>query len=179
MPGTNLLQSSQDSRGFRGQNLMDKSLIGSFVLLFIALATWGGIRWYMKVLDDKAVALDAVIQTNASQLHSKTVDRVADFDARVQAIGTNMTGVIETKDKLSQLERLVIPNVVLTGYKYDAGDNTVVVNGTTDNYRYVALQIMSLKSEALFSDVTVEALGRTTEGKITFTLSSKFSGSNR
>ena len=68
----------------------------------------------------------------------------------------------------------MVPQVVLTEYEYNGGEKQVTVSGKTDNFRYVAEQIISLKSDPMFSQVVVSAISRDKDGKITFTLVSQF-----
>jgi hypothetical protein len=75
---------------------------------------------------------------------------------------------------LSKVEALIVPEVVLTKYQYDKQEKMSLVAGETDNFRYLAEQIINLKSDPIFSRVIVDQISRSQEGKIQFVLRADF-----
>lgn len=157
------------------KGILDSSLVIISVIFFLVVASWGGMRWYMKTLNDKLANLDATLAQSSSQLQGDKVNRVAYFDARSGFAGQQVNGAsIDAKKLLGQLESLTVPNIRLTRYEYNEAGKFVVVEGETDNFRYIAEQIISLKSEELFAGIRVDSIQRTKEGRIEFSLEAKF-----
>ena len=174
MAGMNLSSSKIEKKEGRG-GIFDGSFAIILVLFLLVAASWGGMRWYIMTLSDKLAELDSVIEENSLRLQGKDVDRVASFDSRLSLIGKQLQGeTVDSQKFLTQMESLTVPNVRLTEYKYDAVEKTVTVSGETDNFKYIAQQILNLKSEALFVDVKVDSLKRTKEGRIAFSFKAKF-----
>lgn len=177
MGGINLSQSMQESRrGAEKKSFFDQGLIWGSVVLFLVAGAWGGLRWYMTTLDDKVAALEEELTSNASRLEGKSADRIADFNDRLTLIGTGLDSAAEPRVILEQMERLMVPEVVLTKYEYDKKERTISIGGLTDNFKFLAQEILSLKSEAAFSEVKVDTIARTKDGKIAFELKVSVAG---
>lgn len=162
-------EKKEERRGF-----FDSSLVVVSIIFFFVLAGFGGMRWYIKTLDNKLADLSAVIDQNTVELHSDKVSRVVAVDDRLKLIDGQKDGSVDTKKLLDQIEGLVVPQVRLTKYEYDKTNKTVLVAGDTESFKYVAQQIISLKSEGLFTGVRVESLDRTDAGRIGFSLKAQF-----
>lgn len=180
MAGINLSQSLQESKkNAEKKSLSDKGLIGAFVILLLVAGGWGGLRWYMQTLDDRIAFLEETLANNANRLEGENADRVADFNNRLILIGEGIDNAAEPKEILEQLERLTVPDVVLTKYEYNRQDHVMFIGGVTDNFKYLAQEILSLKSEKAFSEVKVEIITRTKEGKLAFVLKVNASGETK
>lgn len=167
MSGINL-SSSAGERRQTGSGFLTGSVIVSFVF-FLVLALWGGMRWYMKTLDDKIAEKTVLLDENSRQLKGQPVDRVQIFDTRLTLAQKQAdSGSVHTKELLTQLEGLVIPTVKLTKYEYNAEEKFVSVTGVTDNFKYVAQQLLNFKGDNLFSGVQVMSLRKDSEGMTTF-----------
>lgn len=142
----------------------------SIVVLLVTLAGWGGLRWYIHSLDQKVAALDTIIADDTSRLTGDDVDRVADFSARLTFIGSDPATLVDPQTIFAKLESLVVPQVTLVKYEHDQSARTSTVSGTTDNFRYLAEQIVSFKGESSFVGVQVGDISRSDKGAIEFTL---------
>jgi len=170
MAGINLSSGTFEQKTSH-RSIADSSLTLSTILFLLVAAGWGGMRWYISTLDGKLANLEATIQENATRLQGSAVDRVAHFATRLDLIGKQLDQPsIDSQALLTQLESLTVPNVRLTRYEYNDAEKVVEVAGETDNFKYVAQQIISLKSESLFSGITVDSIDRTKEGNIAFSL---------
>lgn len=175
MAGVNLSQSMTASDGgSRKKARMSFGFPISIVLLVLTLLGWGGLRWYMSSLDGKITRLDAEIAANSTEFQSERVERIENFDARLSLLNTDPAEMIDPESILAKLESVMVPQVVLTEYEYNGEEKQVSVSGKTDNFRYVAEQIISLKSDPMFSRVEVSSVSRDEDGKIEFTLVSQF-----
>lgn len=177
MAGINLSQSIQSGRAVK-RSLFDKGLVVSLILFFVVAGIWGGMRLYIKTLDDKIAVFDQELSNYSAELRGTQVDRVADFDNRLSLIAENLKDTTDPKQSLEQIEGLVIPTVVLTEYAYDREKALVTVGGETDNFKYLAQQIMSLKSQPLFGELKVDSIGKTETGRIEFSLTAKLAKNN-
>lgn len=175
MAGVNLSQSMDAQAEKRKKHLFSASGFPiSIILLVVTVVGWGGLRWYIYSLDKKITALDVTIADSGNRLQGESVDRIVDFDTRVSLLGADSAELIDPETFLTTLESLIVPQVLLTDYEYDNREQICTVSGVTDNFRYLAEQIISLKSDPFFSTVKIHAISRNDEGKIEFTLKTNF-----
>lgn len=174
MAGINFSSSVSEKSAKKGR-IFDGSFVVITILFFLVLAGFGGLRWYLKTLDAKAASLSAAFGERSAQLKGSGVDRVANFESRLALAGEQLADQrVDPQELFGQLERLTLPNVKLTKYGYNAKEKFVEVAGETESFKYVAQQIISLKSEDLFSGITVQSLTRTKEGSIQFSFKATF-----
>jgi hypothetical protein len=64
----------------------------------------------------------------------------------------------------------MVDGAVLTDYEYDEAMKQVALGGKVGNFRQLAEQMLSFKSEQVFSEVTVDTINRDDDGQITFSL---------
>ena len=151
---------------------------GSFLVVIIfscMLLLWGGMQWYLKTLDDTIASKEALLTENSSKLTGENVDRVVSFDSRLTLAKKQVTeNALETKIYLDQLESLVIPSIQITKYELNKKDNVVLVEGETDNFKYVAQQLISFKKDPLFAGIYVSTLKKNAEGRIIFSFKAEF-----
>ena len=170
MAEINLASSTLERMG-RPRRAFDKYYIFIVVILFLAVAGFGGLRWYITVLDDRISGFDATLAEHLGQLSGEKVDRAGYFDQRLTLIGQQLKGrAVDPQNLLNQLQQLVVPGVRLTKYNYNNTDKSVEVAGEADNFKSVAQQIISLKSDNTFGVVKVELLTVTPEGRVAFSL---------
>lgn len=175
MAGVNLSQSTALAREHQSrQQLMSSGLLISMILLTATLIVWGGLRWYMHSLDQKIAAIDTTIVAGTARLSGESVDRVADFSARMALLGADPAELIDPGVMFAKLESLVVPQVTLVRYEYDESDRISTIVGKTENFRYLAEQIISLRSDPLFAQLRVTGIDRDDEGVIGFTLINNF-----
>lgn len=174
MAGINLSSLTSEKSTPRG-GVFDTSFAVITGFFLLALLVFGGGRYYISMLDAESLTLDAKIAESTVQLKGKNVDRVAHFDDRLTLVKEQLKGrSVESQKLLAQLEALFVPNIRLTKYEYSEAEKYVLVEGESENFKYIAQQIISFKSEPLFSGIVVEALTRTKEGGIKFSLKAAF-----
>ena len=142
----------------------------SIIILVLTLVGWGGLRWYIHTFDVKISQLETTLALDADKLHGVRVDRVTDFSNRLTFLGADLSQFIDPKTLLTLLETLMVPQVVLVGYEYNEKEKVITIVGETENFRYLAEQIISFKSDPLFSKTRVDAIERNEDEKIRFTL---------
>lgn len=175
MAGVNLSQSMASGQGKEKRHMFAASGFPmSIILLLLTIAGFGGLRWYLYTLDQKIANLDATISVNGDRLVGESIDRVADFDARVTLLGTDPAELIDPQALFVKLESLVVPQVLLTKYEYNDRDKVVVIFGKTENFRYLAEQIISFRSDPSFAELRVDTIDRDDKGAIEFVLRNNF-----
>lgn len=167
MEGLNLSSSIVEKKEKKGA--FDSSFVVVSIIFFLVVASFGGLRWYIKTLDDTLAKLDATLQERSLLLHGDSVNRVANFNARLGVIEQQLKVTpVDSQKLLSQLEGLVLPQVRVTKYEYNKTSGVVEVAGETNSFKYVAQQMFSFKSEDPFSKIRVNTLKRTDSGAIAF-----------
>lgn len=170
MAGMNLSQSMQENKqANRNKNLFDMGLIGSFVIFLIVLGMWGGLEWYTKGVNDEIAAKEAAIAEGNANLSGKNANKVADFADRIILISQD-SDVVNSRGLFAELESLMVPEIVLTKYDYNKEEQYILFAGDTDNFKYLAQQILALKKQPTFSDIKVDSIARSTTGRIVFGL---------
>ncbi len=170
MAGINLSQSMQEGRqGSKKGSLFDKGLVGSFVIFLVVTGFWGWLEWQTRDINNQIATMDAAIADSATRLAGKNFDRVADFADRTILISQDAV-MVDSQALLTELEGSMVPEIILTKYDYNREDGKIIVAGTTDNFKFLAQQILALKKKSTFSDIRVATIDRSKEGKIAFEL---------
>lgn len=175
MAGVNLSQSmaSQEEKAVK-RPFSASGFPLSIVLFLVTLLGWGGLRWYIHIVDQKTAGLDVTLAQSENRLHGEDIDQVTDFDTRLALLGASEAERVDPETILTRLEALIIPQVVLIKYEYNKQERLGTIVGETDNFRYLAEQLISLKSERLFSQAIVDQIIRGKDGKVRFTLKASF-----
>jgi len=176
MAGINLSQSmtGNDGSSKKKEALFDTGFVVAFLIFLVVVLGWAGLRFYITQLNKQITALDTTIAEHNAELQGGAVDRVADFDRRLQFLAENATERTEPSQIFSQLESLMVPSNALLEYEYNKTEKVITFSARTNNYRNIAEQVISLKSEKMFSSVKVDTIDRDKEGRITFTLKAHF-----
>lgn len=170
MPGVNLSQSMIEEERPIERSFFDMGVIISLVVLTLVAAGWGGLRFYMNSLDKKIAETDTALSANMENTRGERVDRVADFEARVKYFAKNKNDFSEPQDILSTLEGTMVSGIVLTQYEYDHTTGVSTLSGRTEDFKKLAEQMLSLKSEQVFSQVQVDKIDRDEQNRIVFIL---------
>ncbi|MGK2848743.1 MAG: hypothetical protein ACSLEX_01625 [Minisyncoccota bacterium] len=173
MAGINL--SSVPKNQNQSRRVSDTTLVVIGAIFLVTVIGFGGLRWYLKTLDDKIALMEVSVGENADMLQGPAVDRVAQFQDRLTLLSAQQASDnLNAEIQLRQLETLILPQVKLTKYRYDKTEKFITMTGETDTLKSVAQQIISLKSDALFSGVVVETLGNAEGGRTVFSLRADF-----
>ncbi|MBP7060374.1 MAG: PilN domain-containing protein [Candidatus Moranbacteria bacterium] len=174
MTGVNLSQSMPDEEQSEKRSFFDTGIILSLAVLLVVAAGWGGIQLYIASLDKKIAAQDAAIGTSADRLRGDTVDRIADFDERLNYFIGHRPELSDPQDVFSRLERVMVSGVTLTKFDYSREDGVIIVEGVTSDFRKLAEQVLGLKGDTLFSQVKVDQIDRNEAGQVTFIFKANF-----
>lgn len=147
-------------------------LTGSFFIVlvfFLLLSLWGGMQLYLRSLDDVFSQKRTLLSEGTQNIQREKVNRIAGLDARLTLAQDQIQKSVDTDKILSQLESAVIPNIRLTKYEFNKQSGFVLIEGETDDFKYIAQQISSFKTSGLSQNISVESLDRK-EGLIQFSL---------
>ncbi len=173
MPGVNLSQSMPGEESSEKRSFFDMGILLSLGALIVVGLVWGGIRFYMSSLDKKIADIEVTLGASTAQTKGGRVDRVADFETRLKYFSENKNE-FEPEVILKQLEGVMVSGVLLTGFQYDQEERLLTLSGKSDDFRKLADQMFSFKTEKMFSQVRVETIDRDDENKVTFVLKAGF-----
>ena len=148
----------------------DTGFVFAVILVAIILVVWGGIRYFMFTTDRSVTTLETEISEAGTTLQGEKVDRILAFDTRRGGIEESAKTNEDVAKRLTELEGLIIPSVRLTEYSFNHDDGSVVVSGVTSDYKYLAQQLISLKTKTEYASMRVEKITNTESGDISFTL---------
>ena len=168
MAGINLSE-GVTSAGAKQRSSFDFGFLFSVILVVIVLGAWGGIRYFIFTTDKSTASLDAEIATAMNDIQGDKVNRILAFDTRRTGIEESAKTNEDVAARLSLLESLVIPSVRLTEYSFNHDNGVVTVSGVTNEYKYLAQQLISLKKEPGYAGMRVDKIGNTESGDISFT----------
>ncbi len=145
----------------------DKSLMFGLLIFGVSFGLWGIERLLIFSLDRETASYQAKTTEALQQLSPETAQAAEDFYDRAQTIRSAQTDALNGVDALAMLEKTTIPQVRLTSYR-QVNDGSVVIKGTTSDYRFVAEQLLRYRSEAAFNEMHVSKSERTDTGQINF-----------
>lgn len=170
MSGMNLSQSVPEEESTEDRSFFDGGFILSLSLILLSAIAFGGVRLYIGSLDKKIATVEETLSANAQRLSGENIDRIADFDSRLNYFSANKSDFSDTQEILSMLEKRVLPDTVLKKFEYNPHDKVIFIEGESDDFKKLAEQIMAFKDEKIFSNMEVQTLDREEASLITFTL---------
>lgn len=174
MPGVNLSQSMNEEEQSEERSFFDTGIILSLVGLLVMGVAWGGLLLYISSIDKKIATIDASLSSSATRLKGDRIDRVADFDTRLNYFSSNKAEFTSAQEVFQKLERSVVDGVVVTKFKYDHENREAIFEGNCADFKKLAEQIMALKADASFLQVAVERTSRNEANQVEFALKASF-----
>ncbi|MCW1888549.1 MAG: hypothetical protein KIH67_003270 [Candidatus Moranbacteria bacterium] len=172
MAGINLSQSTTERKVDR-RKFFDAGMVFSSILLLIVLAAWGGIYYLSMKTTQEIASLQNEIDTSGVEMKGPKIDRILDFDTRIEMVSKNIESQVDASEMLVGLEELVIPSIRLTNYEYDHENGNVTIEGITSDFKFLAQQLISLKKNEQYANIRVDKIGNSESGDIVFTLKSE------
>jgi Tfp pilus assembly protein PilN len=158
MAGINLSQSIQEKQALARGSLFDRGFFANIGFFLLVLIIWGGTNWYAGKLTDELTVLQ------------QEVNRIADFRDRLDTIEENLDSQPDPRSVFQELERYVVPTVRLTRFAYQQEDRRILIDGITDNLRYLAQQMLSFKRLSGVERVHAALVEYNKDGKLEFNL---------
>lgn len=183
-----------DHKGAPRKKTISRGLIVSFVLLFLVLLAFGGLKMYEKKLDAQKEDITRQVIDQRTLLANALTPETADFIVRAQALENKLYRNYESNDILDEIENIMIfkesdqsgNRVVLKSFQYNAGAHTtkkfddgdatitgagsITITADADSFDVMAQQIDAFKKSEYFNNVQVGTTDRDNSGRITFTL---------
>jgi hypothetical protein len=170
MAGINLSQSIQEKQALARGSLFDRGFFANIGFFLLVLIIWGGTNWYAGKLTDELTVLQQENAQKTSGLKGDEVNRIADFRDRLDTIEENLDSQPDPRSVFQELERYVVPTVRLTRFAYQQEDRRILIDGITDNLRYLAQQMLSFKRLSGVERVHAALVEYNKDGKLEFNL---------
>lgn len=179
MANINLYQSIQQEQSVsQKKGLMDKGFLLVILLLVVSSAIWGGLKAYNIYLNKKISNLDNEIAQETGRIEAAKINRVADFQERLDTIKTSIAAKENPSEFLSNLEKATIQGVTLDSCEFNYANkdkkDVMTLTAFTDSYTLLAEQVLSLKNSGYFKEVELGQISRGQDGKIKFIIEAKF-----
>lgn len=124
------------------------------IIIFVAvLLIYGGIVAFSYRTDGDIADLNVIYTGKLNELRSGNARSVLDFQNRLNQSDKIIDESLNSRDSLQEVERLMVPNVVLDAYDFDASSKKVLLSCISNNYDDIAKQIFTFKKSDYFSNV--------------------------
>ncbi len=172
MKETNFASASDSSRK---QSSIGASMI-MVVIFFLVLASWGGMKWYIKKLDNTFAQGQDHFYDVSKSFQGASVNRIDAFEKRLQLSQVQMKSAeeINSENFLKKLESITLPGVQIKKYEVNIEKRMVAITGLTNSFRYTAEQIAKFRMDPFFKGVTVGDFAKSEAGIITFSFTATF-----
>ena len=171
MAGINLSQSTTGRQTSR-RKFFDTGVVVSAIIFILVLGIWGGLYYFSFNTNKEVAGLQSQIDNSGIEMKGPKIDRILAFENRIEVVSKNTETQIDTSRILSDLEGLIIPSVRLTSYQYDHENGNISMEGVTSDFKFLAQQIISLKTNERYANIHVEKTN-SESGDILFTLKSE------
>lgn len=157
-----------------------QGLVFGMVILLAVIGVWIAMQLYVGSLEDKNEKLVNDIETAHEQYDAAQVSETIDFYERLEILDhVNAENDNVTVEVLSDLEKVIVPRVVLSGVslsRAEDGAHMIEMEGDAEAFDLLAQQELSLRNSGLFTDIVVGDTGLTEEGRIDFSMEAIYSG---
>lgn len=169
MTNINLSQSLQQSAGSsQKKRPADKGILISLAILIVTLLIFGGLKTGTLWLSSKKTDINSKIAAEARNLESGDVERIMDFQQRMEQIKGNISSEKDTNTVLGQVGQTMIPGSLVNSLQNTPG--TLSLKITSDNFLVAARQVLGFKKSSHFSNVRIKDISKDQGGKVLFTL---------
>lgn len=159
MTSINLYQNPSEQGGGQKESIFNGGFIVSLSLLVVTLLVLGGLKIYSSMVAGQNVAITAQIQQEKASISGNSkLDRITDFQNRVNAITADINSKEYIKDVLGNVSASLVSGIAATNFSYDSGAVTLTMNA--DGFQNVAQQILSFKQSPHFANVSVSNISR-------------------
>lgn len=175
MANINLYQSSQDDARRSRSGVFDTGMVLAFVFALLTLAVFGGVQFYLGSMDQKIVMLQQEKEDGLQELDENEVDAAASFQQRLEKItsGADTFAADDPAKIFENVQQNIVGGIVLSDMGFDG--KALTLSMSADSFDVLAGQILKFKESDFFRSVDVDSTSRSSEGKITATLSLKMS----
>lgn len=156
--------------------IKDSGFFWSLSLLFFAVALFGGAKLVSANLKNKNQALESEIAQENASFGGSDLDRIVDFQVRVDKSNENITSKFDTADVFFAVENSMTRGSSAVSFTYSKEENSspvVDMEILTGDFPAIARQILSFKENQSFKNISVKDIKRNENG-ISFKLTANF-----
>lgn len=160
-----LQQQGQEKKGWgwmiRLEIILIVLIIGGFAFLIFDISN----------LDKKIAATKSDYEAQVAILKGESARNVFDFQSRMDESDKLLSGNIDSKAILQEVEKTIIPEIYLSSLKFDTAKKEIALVCVAKNFEQVARQIASFKKTSYFLGVAAGESEITEKGEIEFPVS--------
>jgi hypothetical protein len=161
MANTNLFKSVQETEDLgKAVKRARQGFILPSLFLFIVLLAWGGIKVYSMQETKKVADINNQTIAESQNLQGKNIDRVADFQGRLDKIIQANGSKIDTNNLFTQFQNTIVQGSRATNFEYDSSSNSLKATFLCDDFSVVAREIMSFKESTYFGGAVIDSISR-------------------
>lgn len=166
MPSVNLTTFEESEK--KQINISGGALTGLVIALILVVALWGALTIYKSYLQKNIDEAKKSYTGYLEKFKDKESNDVIDFHKRLAVASSLASQGKSVSDILSQIELLMVPNVILTSFSYDNATSKISLNCSADNFNSVAKQIYVFKKSGIFSVVAGSSTLDSQANRVTF-----------
>jgi hypothetical protein len=168
MTDINLLESVEKNGSRNRKFVLGTSFVVPVVVLVAIFSLLIGAKSYFFYLEKKNTALISENAVEMENLKGKNVDRVVNFDRRMELGLKEISSKEDYDNYLKELESLMVSGARIDSFRYSSSAVDLAVSA--DNFNTVARQILSFKNSSYFKDLKMGATSRNEDGSVKFTM---------
>lgn len=175
MVDINLHQAAEnDLRINKGDSVFKSGFFVSILLLAVVFGFYLAVLGYKGILLNKKNNLTMERSKQLASFDISEINKVVDFQYRVDNINFNISHKRKPEDILNIAEKFIVKGSYLDSYSYGSADDKIQMEVVLNSFRLGANQMLSLKKSDLFSDVKVVDSGRNQDEQAVFKLEASF-----
>ncbi|MFA5986251.1 MAG: hypothetical protein WC819_02800 [Parcubacteria group bacterium] len=175
-----------DQGGTPRKRTISRALLVSFGVLVVVIASYGLLKLWESSLRSESDVLDGEITAVNDEIVKSLSGETSDFAVRSHVMDKELYRGYDTNDIFQEIERIMIPRVVLKSFQHDSGahekktvgtvsstitgQGKVTITADSDTFDVMAQQIDVFKKSEYFENVKVGTTDRDDFGRIIFTL---------
>ncbi|EKE21744.1 MAG: hypothetical protein ACD_7C00142G0007 [uncultured bacterium] len=158
----------------RRKSFLNSTYFIAIILILAVSATYGATILYSNSLVAKKIELDAIKNQEIALIDIQEVNRLDDFQKRLESSMFNLNNKKNPEDIFALVEKLIVKGSFLNSLNYDSVGNKIEMEVVADSFRLAASQILSLKRSDLFEDVKIAESKRDENNQAVFKLEAVF-----
>lgn len=158
----------------RKKSFFNSAYFVAIILIALVSLAYGATILYANRLSVQKVELDAIKAQEVNRIDLKEINRLNDFQERLDSSIFNLNNKRNPEDIFSLVERLIVKGSFLKSLSYDSVGNKIAMEVVADSFRLAASQILSLKKSDLFDDVKIVESKRDSDNQAVFSIEAVF-----
>ena len=158
----------------RKKSFFNSAYFVAILLILLVSLAYGATVLYASRLTAQKVELDAISAQEVIQIDLEEINRLSDFQERLNSSIFNLNNKRSPEDIFSLVEKLIVRGSFLNSLSYDSVENKIAVEVVADSFRLAASQILSFKKSDLFDDVKIVESKRDNDNQAVFSIEAVF-----